>query len=75
MSITPYPSFEAAFEAVRTATDANAAAMRVVAEHARRLSWSLKIAFAETPRDARRARRDMARAYRRPALIHKGRKP
>lgn len=75
MNITPFPSFEAAFEAVRAATDASAAAMRVMAERARRLSWSLKIAFAETKSDRRRAQRDMARAYRRPALIHKGGKP
>lgn len=75
MNITPYPSFEAAFEAVRQAVDANSAAMRVMAERARRLSWSLRIAFAETESDRRRARRDMARAYRRPALIHKGGKP
>lgn len=75
MNITPYPSFEAAFEAVRTATDANAAALRVMAERARRLSWSLRIAFADSESDRRRARRDMARAYRRPSLIHKGGKP
>lgn len=75
MNITPYPSFEAAFNAVRQAVDANSAAMRVMAERARRLSWSLRIAFAETESDRRRARRDMARAYRRPALIHKGGKP
>lgn len=75
MNITPYPSFEAAFQAVRMASDASTAAMRVMAERARRLSWSLKIAFAETESDRRRARRDMARAYRRPTLIHKGGKP
>ena len=72
MNVTPYPSFDAAFEAVRMAMDSNAAAMRIMAERARRLSWSLKIAFAETERDRRRARRDMARAYRRPSLIHNG---
>lgn len=75
MNITPFPSFEAAFAAVRATTAANAEAVRIMAENARRLSWRLKIAFAETDSDARRARRDMARAYRRPAVIHKGGKP
>lgn len=75
MSIVPFPSFEAAFDSVRLPMDGSAADMRVMAERARRLSWSLRIAFAEAESDRRRARRDMARAYRRPALIHKGGKP
>ncbi|MCO4257392.1 hypothetical protein [Pseudarthrobacter cellobiosi] len=46
-----------------------------LAEQSRRIAWNLQIIFADTERERRRIRRDMARAYRKPALIHRGGKP
>ena len=62
----------------RTVSELSASLRRAsqrMAEQNRRLSWNLRILFADTERERRYIRRDMAREYRRPSLIHNGGKP
>jgi hypothetical protein len=67
------------FRSMLESLDEFAAGLRAVSEAAgwanRATRWDLRIAFADTEKQRRRLRRDRAREYRRPALIHKGGKP
>ncbi|GAP53836.1 hypothetical protein AHiyo6_04010 [Arthrobacter sp. Hiyo6] len=61
--------------AISAASEGIRAFGRQMAIESRRIDWDLAILLADDPKRRRRLRRDMAREYRRPSLIHNGGKP
>ena len=73
--MSEYPDFARIAEGMERMHAAVKRATAQIQRNAMHIYWQNRILFADTEKERRLIRREYARATRRPALIHKGRKP